>query len=170
MSIPQTPSYVPNRPCKTPSYNSEEIYNAPDTTYFLGNLEEGEEPSAAGPSTSKVETVYNGPDATYVLTYLEEESPIPEPSSKVVTKRKKKTVPKIISKLIKKNKKKRDARKKRRKNSLLKKIRFLNSLISYKNRGQTESRATIAKFISNNFLPTVEMLEYKLDLILEMLQ
>ena len=139
MSIPQTPSYVPNRPCKTPPYNSEEFYNAPD--------------------------------ATYVLTNLEEEPSTPEPSSsKVVTKRKKKTVPKIISKLIKKNKKKRDARKKRRKNSLLKKIRFLNSLISYKNRGQTESRATIAKFISNNFLPTIEMLEYKLDLILEMLQ
>ena len=143
MSVPETPSYVPNRPCKTPSYTSEEflIYDAPDTTYFLADLEE------------------------------EAESSTPKPnSSKVVKKQKKKTVPKIITKLIKKNKKKRDARKKRRKNSLLKKIRFLNSLISYKNRGQTESRATIAKFISNNFLPTIEMLEYKLDLILEMLQ
>ena len=89
MNIPETPKYVPNRPCKTPSYTNEDLltYDAPDMTYYLTNVEDTEiaESSTANPITSKV----------------------------VKRVKKRKTVPKIIAKLIKKKTKNKERREKR---------------------------------------------------------
>ena len=75
-------------------------------------------------------------------------------------------VPKFIRNLAKLSKKKRRIGKRNKRQKILKEINFLNELITFKQRKHVEKRSNITKFCLDNWLPTISMLEHKIDFLL----